>query len=92
LPSRDDAPRGLSTSIRTDSNYARGHEELLTTRIVDDLHGARSDRERPLGDWTRTGPAAAATCYVEGHGYEVADLEVFNVAPDFDDFARDLMT
>jgi hypothetical protein len=29
---------------------------------------------------------------VEGHGYEVADLEVFNVAPDFDDFARDLMT
>jgi len=51
-PSRDDATRGLSTSIRTDSNYARGHEELLTTRIVDDLHDARSDPERPLRGWS----------------------------------------
>ena len=51
-PSRDDATRGLSTSIRTDSSYARDHEELLTTRIVDDLHDARSDPERPLRGWS----------------------------------------
>ncbi len=37
---------------RTYSSYARGDEELLTTYIVDDLHGARSDPERPLRDWS----------------------------------------
>jgi predicted dithiol-disulfide oxidoreductase (DUF899 family) len=37
---------------RTYSSYARCDEELLTTYIVDDLHRARSDPERPLRDWS----------------------------------------
>jgi len=48
---------------RTYSSYARGDEELLTTYIVDDLHGARSD---PKGRYA-TGPHGNLTDWVRRH-------------------------